>query len=145
MIIQAPKDEKDGTITSDQEAWRLVVAPTGQVISLVQAQERSRTYTKNDVYEIPLYAIKRVSEPTNDSPLSGLKLSSDLAAEDFQAIQTFCDLWQSGESYPVDKLLIYDNRIYRTTEAHISQAGQTPDVSELYEDLIEGRLEGGKT
>lgn len=137
MITKAPKDEKSGSITSPTSAWRLVVAPNGQVKSLIQAQEQSRTYTKNDIYEIPLYAIKRVSEPTTDSPLSGLKVSSDLTAGDFQATQEFCDFWQSGQSYPADKLLIYDNRIYRTTEAHVSQAGQGPDVSKLYEDLME--------
>jgi len=134
-IVRAPK-ESGVSKTSPSECWRLVVAPSGQVKSLIQAQEQSRTYTKNDVYEIPLYVIKRVSEPTADSPLSGLVVSSDLTTEDFQATQEFCDMWQTGQSYPKDKLLIYDNRIYRTAEAHVSQTEQEPDISDLYEDLM---------
>lgn len=123
--------------TEFADCWRLIVNANGSVSSILRGNTENFTCSIRDIYEIPLYAIKRVSEPITDSPLSGLKVSNDLTAEDFQATTEFCDIWQAAQSYPKDKLLVYDNRIYRTTEAHTSQSGRAPDLSDLYEDLME--------
>lgn len=67
-----------------------------------------------------------------------VKASESLTDTDaLQGIELF-DPWAVGIKYPADKRLRYNGVLYKTKQAHTSQADWTPDIAtSLYEEVAE--------
>ena len=124
MITKAIKT--GGVSTSVLAAWRIV----GD-LDPIEGMANNITITQLDIVEVPkdLLPVTPTREDVRRT-LDGMILEGDLTAEEVEAIAALYPAGVVGEDVAVDDLRSYRTTIYRVIQAHKTQDGRTPDVTQ---------------
>lgn len=91
--------------------------------ALAKIQERTRPLTESEVFSV--FLSQKVQELQVDD-CTALRMKS------------YYPEWEAGKSYPVDFKLTRNEKLYKVTQAHTSQAGWEPEnVPALFTEICE--------